>query len=267
MTTFAGQRVLITGAGSGIGRLLAQRAIYRGAYVIAWDIDADALDRLAAEFPQRTAVYRLDLASREQIKAAAEQVIEDHGGIDILINNAGIVCGKPILQLSDEQIERTFEVNALAGFWTVRAFLPGMIARGHGHIVTVASAAAINPAPLLTDYGASKAAAAGFDDALRLELKRYGLPIQTTGVLPFYIDTGMFAGAKSRFNFLLPVLKPEKVADSIINAVENNRARLIMPPLVYGMFPLRLLPPALFDAVTGFFGVSKSMDKFTGRGK
>ncbi|MFN2206081.1 MAG: SDR family NAD(P)-dependent oxidoreductase, partial [Candidatus Promineifilaceae bacterium] len=174
--------------------------------------------------------------------------------------------GRSILDCDDEQIERTFAINILAHFWTVRAFLPGMIERGHGHIVTVSSAAAISPAPMLTDYAASKWAAFGFDESLRLEFKRFNLPIKTTVVCPFYIDTGMFEGVKTRFNFLLPILDPHHVAARMFRAIEKDHARLIMPPIVYSMYPLRLLPPVIFDKVTAFFGVSKSMDEFIGHG-
>ena len=148
----------------------------------------------------------------------------------------------------------------------MRAFLPGMIERGHGHIVTVSSAAAISPAPRLSDYAATKWAAFGFDESLRLEFKRYDLPVKTTVVCPFFVNTGMFDGVKTRFNLLLPILEPELVADKMIKAIEKDRARLILPPAVYGMYPLRLLPPLIFDKVTAFFGVSKSMDDFVGRG-
>ncbi len=267
MSKIAGQCVLITGAGHGIGRLLAERVIERGGYVIAWDIDQEALDRLAANYPKRVAPYRVDLSLKTATQAAGQQVLLDHGGVDILVNNAGIVHGKSILDCDDEEIERTFAINILAHFWTVRAFLPGMIERGHGHIVTVSSAAAISPAPRLADYAASKWAAFGFDESLRLEFKRYNLPIQTTVVCPFYINTGMFEGVKTRFNFFLPILEPDHVADKMIKAIERNRTRLIMPPTIYGMYPLRLLPPVIFDKVTGFFGVSKSMDDFIGHGQ
>ncbi len=266
MSKIEGQRILITGAGNGIGRLLAGLVIERGGSVIAWDIDQTALDSLTAAYAGQVAAYQVDLSQKEATQALAQQVILDHGGVDILVNNAGIVQGRSILDCDDEQIERTFAINVLSHFWTVRAFLPGMIERGHGHIVTVSSAAAISPAPRLTDYAASKWAAFGFDESLRLEFKRFNLPIKTTVVCPFYINTGMFEGATTRFNFLLPILEPDHVARAMIKAIEKDRARLIMPPIVYSMYPLRLLPPLIFDKVTAFFGVSKSMDDFVGHG-
>lgn len=267
MSKIKGQNVLITGAGRGIGRLLAARVIERDGFVIAWDIDQEALASLAGEHPDQVATYQVDLTSKEVTQRAAYQVLMDHQGVDILVNNAGIVHGKSILDCDDEEIERTFDVNIFAHFWTVRAFLPGMIERGHGHIVTVSSAAAISPAPKLSDYAASKWAAFGFDESLRLEFKRYKIPVRTTVVCPFYINTGMFEGVKTRFNFLLPILDPEDVADKMIKAIEKNKQRVIMPPFAYITYPGRLLPVDLFDRMTAFFGITTSMDDFVGRRK
>jgi all-trans-retinol dehydrogenase (NAD+) len=255
MSKIAGQNVLITGAGSGIGRLLVERVVERGGFVIAWDIDQKALQSLAAAYPQQVVTYQVDLTTKEATKSVAQQVLHDHKGIDILVNNAGIVHGKFFLELQEEEIEQIFEVNILAHFWLVRAFLPGMIKRGHGHVVTVSSAAAISPAPKLADYAATKWAAFGFDEALRLEFKRYKVPVNTTVVCPYYINTGMFDGVKTRFNFLLPILEPEDVADKVIKAIEKNHNRVIMPPFAYITYPGRLLPVNLFDRMTAFLSL------------
>jgi all-trans-retinol dehydrogenase (NAD+) len=265
MSKIAGHHVLITGAGSGIGRLLADRVIKKGGFVIAWDIKQEALDSLAGANPAQVAPYQVDLASKDTTQLAAQQVLRDHGGVDILVNNAGIVSGKSILALGDEEIERTFAVNILAHYWTVRAFLPGMIERRRGHIVTISSGAAVYPAPLLADYAATKSAAFGFDEVLRLELKRGNLPIKNTVICPYYINTGMFEGAKTRFNFLLPILEPEEVADKIIQAIEKDRQRLIMPRFAYITYFGRLLPVNWLDRLSSFFGISRSMDDFVGK--
>ena len=267
MSKISGQNVLITGAGHGIGRLLAERVIDRGGHVIAWDIDQEAVHSLASEYAGQVDAYQVDLSQKVVTQATAEQVLLDHGGVDILVNNAGVVQGKSILDCSDAGIERTFAINILAHFWTVRAFLPGMIERGHGHIVTVSSGGGIIGAPMLSDYSASKFAAFGFDESLRLEFKRNYLPIKTTIVCPYYINTGMFEGVKTRFSWLLPILEPGDVADKMIKAIEKDRQRLIMPPFAYSTFPMRLLPVDIFDFVTDFFGITRSMDEFVGHGQ
>ena len=268
MTVLAGKNVLITGAANGIGRLLAQKIAAENAHVILWDIDGQALRDLSKQIKDegyRSSSYRCDVGDREAVYARAERVLEQCGSVDVLINNAGIVTGKPLLATSDEEIERTFRINTLALFWTTRAFLPAMVGRNTGHIVTIASAGGLVGAPRLTDYSASKFAAVGFDEALRMEMQHLGYRIRTTVVCPFYIDTGMFAGVKTRFSWLLPILKPDYAANRIVKAIKDNRKRLIMPRFVGMTPPLRMLPASWFDAVVGFFGVSRSMDEFVGR--
>lgn len=257
--------VAITGAGSGIGRLLAARFIADGDTVIGLDIDLAALERVKADLGPRFHGKQLDLADPQAIRTVLADVQASAGGIDILINNAGIVAGKLLLDHTDEDIRRTFAINVEAHFHTVRAVLPGMIERGRGHIVTIASAGGISATARLSAYSASKFAAVGFDDALRIEMKRLGHPIQTTLVAPFYINTGMFDGVKTRFSFLLPILDPDRVVRRIHRAIRRKERRLIMPWFVYVGYPLRLLPVGLYDWLADFFGVSRCMDDFRGR--
>jgi all-trans-retinol dehydrogenase (NAD+) len=177
-----------------------------------------------------------------------------------------VVSGRPLLELPDEKIEATFAVNALSLFWTSKAFLPAMLARGRGHLVTIASASALIGVAKLSDYAASKWAAMGFDESLRAELRQTAPALRTTVVCPYYIDTGMFRGVKSRFPRLLPILREDDVADRIVRAVERDQRRLVLPPLV-GLLPLmRILPVGAFDWIARFLGVSASMDEFQGRG-
>lgn len=268
MSDFKNKNVLITGAASGIGKMMAEKAAALGANLFLWDLNPSGLADIRIALQQNGGnvhTYVVDLSDRAAIYDTAAQVLNDTGAIDILINNAGIVSGKPLLEISDEQIQRTFEVNTLALFWTTRAFLPRMIEQGSGHIVTIASAGGIVGTSRLVDYASSKFAAVGFDDALRMEFKRLKQPIQTTVVCPFYIDTGMFEGVKTRFPMLLPILKPEYAVKRIMNAIQKNRRRLVMPRFVMSAYPMRIFPMAIFDAVMGFFGINKTMDEFKGR--
>lgn len=260
---------MITGAASGLGRLMALRLAEEGADLILWDVDRAGLEAVREEVAGRggrVAVYACDLTDRAAIQATARRVLDEHGPVHTLINNAGIVSGKPLLDIPDEAIDRTFAVNTLALFWMTRAFLPGMIEQGGGHVVTIASAGGLVGTARMTDYCASKAAAVAFDESLRLECKRLGLPIHTTVVCPFYIDTGMFAGVRTRFPRLLPILEPAYVVGRILRAIRKKKRRLILPRFVYVVFPSRLLPVDAFDRVLSFFGINHSMDEFTGRG-
>jgi short-subunit dehydrogenase len=268
MSDYAGRTVLVTGAASGIGRLLALRFAAEGASVVLWDVNAQGLDAVRAEIAAAggtARAYACNLADRRAIAAVAAKTLAEAGPVDILVNNAGIVSGKTLLDATDDDIQRTFDVNALALFWTTRAFLPAMLARDRGHVVTIASAAGIVGTSRLVDYCASKHAAVGFDEALRLELRRAGSRVKTTVVCPFYISTGMFAGVKTRVPLLLPILEPEYAVNRIVEAVRRDRRRLVMPRFVYLTWLVRILPVGVFDAVMEFFGVNKSMDEFTGR--
>jgi all-trans-retinol dehydrogenase (NAD+) len=268
MSDFAGRNVLITGAASGIGRLLAQKMAAEGARVILWDVDAQGLERTRAELAaagRTVAAYPCNLRDRAAIAATAAATMREGGPLDILINNAGVVSGRTLLAAADDDILRTFDVNTLALFWTTRAFLPAMMERQSGHIVTIASAAGVVGTSRLVDYCASKHAAVGFDESLRLELRRLGSKIKTTVVCPFYISTGMFEGVKTRFRLLLPILTPEYATNRIVEAIRRDRGRLVMPRLVYTTWLGRLLPLRVFDAVMEFLGVNKSMDDFVGR--
>jgi all-trans-retinol dehydrogenase (NAD+) len=255
MTALNGSTVLITGAASGIGRLMAIEALRRGARVIAWDLDADGLAGLEG---MDTAV--VDVTDRETVYAQAARTPD----VDVLILNAGVVSGRRITELPDAAIEKTLAVNTLALFWCTKAFLPRMIERDHGHIVTIASLVGATPIPGMTDYVASKHAAYGFAESLRTELADDAPGVRTTVVMPQQIDTGMFAGAKSPWYF--PTLKPDYVATSILNAVERNRRRLLLNrPALLTAYLVRPLPPAVSDRISRWAGAFDGMATFHGR--
>lgn len=270
MSEIAGQHVLITGGASGIGRLMALEAAGLGGRVSIWDINAGNLEKVVDELNTRgretARGFICDVAHRERVYAVAAETRAAGGPVDILINNAGVVSGRSLLEIPDEKIEATFAVNTLSLFWMTKAVLPDMIQRGRGHIVTIASASGLIGVAKLSDYSASKWAAIGFDESLRAELRTVAPGVRTTVVCPFYIDTGMFRGVKSRFPLLLPILQEDVVARRVIGAIRRDRARLCMPPLIYLVPSLRVLPVRAMDWLAGFLGVNASMDQFKGRG-
>jgi len=258
--------IVITGAASGIGRLLAKRFVSGGDRVAGLDINKQALALTADVLGPAFHPCRVDLSDPADIQRVFETIDQDLGAVDILVNNAGIVAGKYFLEHTADDIRRTFAINVESHFHTVRAVLPSMIERGSGHIVTIASAGGLAATSRLSAYSSSKFAAIGFDDALRIELKKLGHPVHTTLVAPFYINTGMFDGVKTRFSWLLPILDPQYVADRIHRAIVRRKRRLIMPRFVYLVYPLRLLPVGMYDWLADFFGVTRTMDEFRGRG-
>ena len=265
MTELRDAHVVVTGAASGLGRQMALGVAKRGGALSLWDVNGAGLDAVVAEVESlgsRARPVVCDISDRKAVYAAAAGIADP---VDVLINNAGVVNGQSLLEIPDEQIERSLQINTHSLFWMIKAFLPAMIERNRGHIVTIASAAGLIGVPRLTDYCASKFAAVGLDESLRIELRKRAPGVRTTVVCPYYIDTGMFEGVKTRFSFLLPILKEAKVADKILKAVERDRPRLQMPALVHSIPLLRLLPVQFFDAIARFMGISASTDGFVGR--
>lgn len=287
--------MLITGAASGMGRLYAERAVREGARaVVLWDRDAAALtaltDALRAEIlAGRTAAawgapprspssaagtpvtsvhpYFLDLGELGAIAQSAQAVRRELGGIDVLINNAGIVRGKYFWEHDNGDDTRpTMQVNALAPMYVTREFLPGMIESDReARIVNIASAAGTLSNPRMSVYAASKWAVIGWSDSVRLELEQQGFGhVKVTTVAPSYIDTGMFEGARGPL--LTPVLTPEYVVDKVWKAMLAGRPMLMLPWSVgFARLLKGVLPTRAWDAVADRLGVYHSMDLFTGR--
>ncbi len=271
---YAGACVVITGAGSGIGRLMALRIVEEGGRVAIWDINGEAA-RTTADMANaqmgadpsdpKAIAFTVDVTDNAAVQRAAADTIDALGRVNVLINNAGVVSGAPFEDLTEQQIRRTFAVNVLSLFWATKAFMPALKKQQRAAIVTVASAAGIVAVARQTDYAASKFAAVGFTSSLRSELKKAGSHIRTLTVCPYYIDTGMFEGVTTKFPLLLPILKEQAVADRIVEAVAKGRERLIMPPFAAVAGFVAALPPKIADPIYGIFGLNEGMDHFTGR--
>lgn len=268
-TPVRGAVVLVTGAASGIGALVAVQAAHRGARaVVLWDLDLPAAQDVATRVQAAGATclaQRVDLRDAQEVEAAGRVVLERLGRVDVLVNSAGVVTGRRFEDLSEEDVARTFDVNVLALYRVVRCFLPGMRTRDRGCVVTIASAAGLVGVARQTDYSASKFAAVGFMESLRSELRRSGSHVRTLVVAPYYVSTGMFAGVRTRVPLLLPVLEPERVASQVLDSVERGDARRILPWFANAVLLVKALPVPVADAITDLFGISTTMDTFTGR--
>ncbi|KAJ3646172.1 hypothetical protein Zmor_023770 [Zophobas morio] len=228
-----GEVILITGGGGGLGRLLALRLARLNAIVVLWDVNIKAVEEtveMVKGIGGKAYGFKCDLANKDDVYKIANVTRQEVGEVTILINNAGVVSGNLLLDTPDHLIKRTFDVNILAHFWTVKAFLPYMIEKNRGHIVTIASMAGFVGINKLVDYCSSKYAAVGFDEALRVELEAQGIDgVKTTVICPYFIQsTGMFDNVNSRF---LPTLKSNDVADRIVNAVRKEEVVVMMPKI------------------------------------
>lgn len=263
-----GKVALVTGAALGMGRSLAGLLLGEGCRVALVDIREKEVEEAAAELSHRgrAVAYACDVSRKEMVYELARKVHEDLGSVDILVNNAGIVNSKPFLEKADEAIERTVAVNLMAHFWTMKAFLPDMVAKRAGHVVNMASAGGLLGVPYITDYCATKFAVVGLTESLRQEFKLRGLrDIRFTYVCPNTVATGMFQGAKPVRGTRL--LAPEEVTARIVEGIKRNRSFIGVPASVY-LIPLvkALTPIPVMDIFNRIMGIATSSETTVGRG-
>ena len=268
MTQIKGSSVLITGGASGLGRLMGRMVLEKGARcLIIWDINEENIQKTKAEMKRlgRVEGFRVDVADAENVNCQFEETTRLCGDVDILINCAGIVTGnKTFDQQTVSEIERTMNINAIAPMLVAQQALPGMIARNHGHICNIASAAGMISNPKMSVYVASKWAVIGWSDSVRIELKEAKSKVRITTIAPYFINTGMFDGVESR---IFPILKPEPTARKIIRSIEHDKDFKGLPwSFHFIRFMQGILPTSWFDTILGkWFGIYSAMDHFTGR--
>jgi len=261
------QVVVITGGGSGLGRLLGLKLSEQRCKIALWDINEELLERTAQEIREKGGIVKTyigDVSDNQRVRMIAEQIKYDFKRVDILINNAGVVSGRRLLENPDELIKKVIDVNYTSHFWTVKAFLPEMLSRNQGHIVEIVSLSGILGVAGLVDYASSKFGAFGFCESLRCELAALGKTgVKTTCVCPTFINTGMFEGVT--LLPIIPMLEPEYVVEKTIQAIKREQAVLLLPRAGH-LIPLgrALLPTSWFDMVNSLT-TAQSMSTFKGR--
>jgi short-subunit dehydrogenase len=273
MKSVRDKRVLVTGAAMGMGRLFAERALAEQASaVVLWDVNESALDDTLTELadgPVEVSGYVVDVTDPAAVAGTAAAVLDDLGGVDVLVNNAGIVRGNRYFWETDleRDTKLTIDVNTLGPMYVAHAFLPAMIAEpGECRMLNLASAAGFTPNPRMAVYAASKWAVIGWSDSLRLELKQAGLDhVKVTTVCPYYVRTGMFEGARSAP--LLPILDPAEVVDEAWSAMLAGRPFVVLPKTVMLSEMLKgVVPTGVRDFIADHvIGVYHTMEDFTGR--
>ncbi|CRG90473.1 Estradiol 17-beta-dehydrogenase 11 [Talaromyces islandicus] len=236
--------VVVTGGSNGFGKqivlMLAARA---KAKIVVLDILEPQY-----ELPEGARFYHCDITSSESIAAAAEKIRADHDGKGptVLINNAGIIYARPLLDTSEAEIEKMFSVNTLAQYKLVRQFLPPMIENNHGMVVTVASQGGNCTTPGMTAYCASKAANINLHEGLASELvMRYRAPrVRTVLVTPAYAKTFVTRDMDPQNSFVSPLLEPETVAEAVVNQVLSGQSGYVGVSAAADLvtFNLRCLP-------------------------
>ncbi|MBS4751723.1 SDR family NAD(P)-dependent oxidoreductase [Nocardioides sp. zg-ZUI104] len=235
--------VVITGAGSGIGRALAVELAGRGARLALSDIDEDGLTAtldaaLAAGAPD-VHTARLDVADRQAFSSYATEVVAHFGVVNVVVNNAGVALAGDALDLTYEDMEWIVGIN----FWGVvhgtKEFLPHLIASGDGHLVNLSSLFGLLAMPGQSAYNATKFAVRGFSEAVREELLVAGHPVGVTVVHPGGIKTAIARNARVSaredqaatakfFDEKLASMTPERAAQIIVRGIERDRARVLV---------------------------------------
>ncbi len=268
MTDIRGKRTLITGSARGMGRRMAERFGRRGAELLLVDIDEQNLEQTAGELREAglpVTTFVRDLAERENIASLREEVHDQIGRIDILVNNAAIVQGGDYTEIDAEWDELMLDVNVGAVHWMNKAFLPDLEQGRDTHLVNMASAAGFLGVPQQVVYSASKWFVIGLSEGIRLELEQRGADhVGMTIVCPSLVDTGMFEGSDPPL--FSPILDPEFVAGRILEAVEGEEL-YVQEPFMIKLAPIlrAVLPTPVTDTLMETLGATSIMQGWEGR--
>ena len=267
MKSFQDKVAAITGAGSGIGRALALQLAQHGCHLALSDINEAGLQETAEQARKhgvKVTTAKLDVADRAAVFAWAEQVVADHGRVNLIFNNAGVALGSSVEGMRYEDFEWLMNIN----FWGVvhgtKAFLPHLKASGDGHIVNVSSIFGIVGIPSQSAYNAAKFAVRGFTEALRQELDMQHSPVSATSVHPGGIKTNIARAARmdeslrdlgldekegaQKFEKLF-ITTADKAARTILTGVRRNRRRVLIGPDAHVVDWMQRLLPSSYQRI------------------
>ncbi|MFB7878643.1 SDR family oxidoreductase [Nocardia sp. NPDC056064] len=223
-----GALVAITGAARGIGLATARDFVAAGAYVALGDLDEALAVQAAAELGDRALGHALDVTDKTSYATFLDAAARWRGGpLDVLVNNAGVMPNGAFLDQSDRIDQLTMDVNVYGVIHGMRLALPGMVARGYGHVVNVASLAGKFPLKGLAVYNASKFAVVGLTAATRLEMD--GTGVSVSAVLPSAVRTELSSGIDYG---ILPAVDPEDIAAAVVRTVRTRAAETAVPGYV-----------------------------------
>ncbi|OXU28764.1 hypothetical protein TSAR_003283 [Trichomalopsis sarcophagae] len=276
----------VTGAGHGIGKELALKYASLGATLVCWDINdtnnEETVDEIKKMGGAAAHGYKCDVSNREEVLRVADKVKREVGTVSILVNNAGIMPCRPFLEHTAAEIQKMMDINVMAHFWILQAFLPDMLAKNHGHVVALSSIAGIVGLTNLVPYCASKFALnfftllkpaflgrepPGLMEALSEELRISSSVggtksnIKFTTIYPYMVDTGLCKKPKIKFPSLMAVVPPQEAAAVIVRAQRRNVPELSIPSHWLGVnYFLRNFPDKVPRAIKDFLDSGVAAD-------
>jgi short-subunit dehydrogenase len=233
MVDFSGQKVVVTGASSGIGAGLAEEFARRGATVGICarreDRLNEVLSRCRAHSPE-SRMWVIDLADPGGVESLASSVLEEMGGVDVLVNNAGIPKRRKVTGLDPATVRSVMNINYFSPVTLTLALLPSMLARKHGRIVNVSSIAATLSSPGEAAYDASKAALTAFSEAMAVDLWDTGVKVLV--VYPGLVDTELFSLPDNDPVVESPVvpIPVGELVTAVFDAIEQDASQVYVPP-------------------------------------
>ncbi len=264
-----GRVAAVTGAASGIGRELAVLLAKKGADVAISDVDEVGLAE-TAELAKKAGSgvtvtsQRLDVADRDAVHAWADQVVADHGKVNLVVNNAGVALGATVDGMSYEDFDWLIGINFQGVVSGTKAFLPHLKAAGEGHIVNISSVFGLMGIPSQSAYNAAKFAVRGFTEALRVELDIEQCGVSASTVHPGGIKTNIAKNARmddsisdigqdtdsaiNEFEKLF-ITTPKRAAKVIVRGVEKDKRRILIGPDAWAISLVSKLPPALYQGI------------------
>jgi short-subunit dehydrogenase len=247
MKDFKNKVAAITGAASGMGRTLALNLAARGCHVAISDVNEAGLAETAqmvAKLGVKVTTAKLDVSNREAVFAWADQVVAEHGKVNLIFNNAGVALAAHVETVKPSDFEWIMGINFWGVVWGTQAFLPYLRKSGDGHIINTSSLFGLLSVPLNGTYNASKFAVRGFTEALRMELDMANCGVSATCVHPGGIRTNIAKTARidsttakkisnmdaamAKFDKMLNATTAESAAQQIIRAVEKNQRRVLV---------------------------------------
>ncbi len=263
---FKNKVVVITGAGSGIGRATALAFAREGSILVIADKDEQRLKTVQGEIESlgtKAFVKQTDVSDKSQVQMLAQFVIKELGKVDVLHNNAGVSVGGRIEDTSLEDWEWLLGINLWGVIYGVHYFLPSMIKQGYGHIVNTSSVLGLAATPATGTYSTAKFAVTGLGEALRPEVRKYGIGVTT--VCPGLINTRIVAdgrmktgdNSRSRKENVVAYFKnhgkpPELVARAILNAVKKDRAVVPVGGDAWMYWYIKRLSQRLFNRIMNY---------------